>query len=301
MNAIRRKPWRPFLTLLGLTTLGSPLFAAAADRIVLFPGGAPGARGEADTDVPTLTVVRASPANATGAAIVFLPGGGYSQLTYNAERQALVAWLAERGATVFVLRYRHGGNGYLYPAPFQDATRALRWVRTHASSYGIDPVRIGIMGASAGGHLAALVSTRFDDGEPQATDPVERASSRPDFSVLFYPVVTLSDPELTHAGSRRHLVGTGADAEERAAELSVESRITAQTPPTFLVFGGEDATVHPANGALYALALQRAGVKIEAHLFETGPHAFGLPTKDPALAAWQGLLDTWMVRHRVFR
>ena len=287
--------------LLGITTLGSTVFAAASDRIILYPGGAPGARGEADTDIPTLTVTRANPATDTGAAIVFLPGGGYSQLTYNAERQALVAWLADRGATVFVLRYRHGGNGYLYPAPFQDATRALRWVRTHASSYGIDPVRIGIMGASAGGHLAALVSTRFDAGEPQATDPVERASSRPDFSVLFYPVVTLSDPELTHAGSRRHLVGTGADAAARASELSVESRITAQTPSTFLVFGGEDATVHPANGALYALALQRAGVKVEAHLFETGPHAFGLPTKDPALAAWQGLLDTWMVRHRVFR
>lgn len=301
MNTAHRKSWRLLFALLGLTTLGSTLFAAAADRVVLFPGGAPGARGEAETDIPTLTVVRANPAKATGAAIVFLPGGGYSQLTYNTERQALVAWLAERGATVFVLRYRHGGNGYRHPAPFQDATRALRWVRTHAADYGIDPARVGITGASAGGHLAALVSTRFDAGDPQAKDPVERASSRPDFSVLFYPVITLSDPQLTHAGSRRHLVGTGPEADQLAAELSVEGRVTAQAPPTFLVFGGEDATVHPANGALYALALQRAGVKVEAHLFETGPHAFGLPTKDPALAAWQGLLDTWMIRHRVFR
>lgn len=289
------------LTVFGVMALAGLLRAADADRIVLFPGGAPGARGQADTDVPTLTVVRANPANATGAAIVFLPGGGYSQLTYGTERQALVAWLAERGATVFVLRYRHSGNGYLYPAPFDDATRALRWVRTHAGEYGVDPTRIGITGASAGGHLAALVSTRFDAGNPQSSDPVERSSSRPDFSVLFYPVVTLADPALTHAGSRRHLVGTGPETQGLAAQLSAEATIPVTTPPTFLVFGGEDATVHPANGALYALALQRAGVKVEAHLFETGPHAFGLPTKDPALAAWQGLLDTWLVRRRVFR
>jgi len=248
-----------------------------------------------------MEIINPAPSSATGATILFLPGGGYSMISFNAERRAMVDWFVARGATVFVLRYRHGGDGHFHPAPSEDAFRAVRWIRTHAGEYGLDPSRIGVVGASAGGHLAAYVSTRFDRGDTTSADPVERASGRPDFAVLFYPVISLTDPSLTHAGSRTHLVGPGPDTDRLAEELSAETHVPPDAPPTFLVYGGDDTTTPPGNGALYYLALRKAGIKAEAHLFETGPHAFGLPTRDPALSAWQPLLDTWLVRHGVFR
>jgi len=261
----------------------------------------PNARGESEADCPTLTVHLPSASTLPGAAVMFPPGGGYSMIYYNTKRQGIVAWLASPEVTVFVLRYRHGGSGYLYPAPFFDAARALRWVRHYARDYNLDPSRVGVKGASAGGHLAALVETRFDQGNDAAADVIDRESSRPDFAVLLYPVVSLTDPLLTHAGSRKHLVGEGPNSDARARELSAETVVPPTTPPTFIVYGGDDTTTPPANGAILYLALKHAGIKTEAHFFETGPHAFGVPPKIRCWPRGKGLLDSWLIRHGVFR
>ncbi|HZI32695.1 MAG TPA: alpha/beta hydrolase, partial [Candidatus Binatia bacterium] len=174
--------------LLLLATVFAAVFNARAEMknaIPLWPDGAPGAHGTSSNDIPTITPYLPDPANATGAAMVICPGGGYAHLAAH-EGHDYALWLNQHGVTCFVLKYRLGSSDYHYPAEFQDVTRAMRWTRAHADEYHIDPHRIGIMGSSAGGHLAATLLTHFDSGNSNATDVIERQSSRPDLGILCY-------------------------------------------------------------------------------------------------------------------
>jgi acetyl esterase/lipase len=243
----------------------------------LWPDGAPGALGQTTNDVPTLTPFLPDPAKATGAAIVICPGGGYGGLAEH-EGSHYARWLNELGVAGFVLRYRLGSAGYRHPAMLQDAARAVRTVRARAAEWRLDPKRIGIMGSSAGGHLASTLLTHFDAGRADAADPIERVSSRPDLGILCYPVITLVGPH-AHRGSRNNLLGR--DAPEALAEtLSNEKHVTRDTPPCFLWHTWEDKGVPVENAMMFAAALRAAGVPFELHVYERGPHGMGLGTRE---------------------
>jgi acetyl esterase/lipase len=251
--------------------------ARAQTPFPLWPEGAPGARGNTPSDAPTLTPFLPDPARATGAAIVICPGGGYGGLAEH-EASHYARWLNELGIAGFVLRYRLGSAGYRHPAMLQDAARAVRTVRARAAEWKLDPQRIGIMGSSAGGHLASTLMTHFDAGRPEAADPIERVSSRPDLGILCYPVITLVGPH-AHRGSRNNLLG--GDAPDALAEtLSNEKHVTRDTPPCFLWHTWEDKGVPVENAMMFAAALRAAGVPFELHVYERGPHGLGLGTRE---------------------
>ena len=256
----------------------------------LWPGGAPGAAGTEPADVPTIAVY--APADAAGptAAVVVCPGGGYGFLASH-EGPPVAQWLNTFGVTGVVLRYRHAPK-YHHPAPLQDAQRAIRMVRARAKEWNIDPNKVGILGFSAGGHLAATASTQFDAGKADAPDPVDRQSCRPDFSILLYPVITFAGDK-KHAGSQKNLLGEGA-GEEMAKKMSAELNVTKDTPLAFLFHTVEDAGVPVENSVLYAMALRKAGVSFEMHLFEKGRHGVGLAENDPVLRAWPDLCAAWL-------
>jgi acetyl esterase/lipase len=256
----------------------------------LWPGAAPGALGQDSVDIPTIALYRPSAATANGAAIVICPGGSYAMLADH-EGHTIAVWLNSIGVTAAVLKYRLGPR-YHYPAQLQDVARAIRTVRARATEWGIDPNRIGIMGFSAGGHLASTIATHFDAGDSAATDPIERMSSRPDVAVLAYPVISMTDG-ITHVGSRRNLLGD-TPTPEVVAELSNEKHVTAQTPPTFLFHTANDPVVPVENSLLFAAALRAAKVPFELHVFERGPHGVGLAQDNPALSAWPSLLEHWL-------
>jgi acetyl esterase/lipase len=258
---------------------------------LLWPEGAPGALGTGPADQPKITVYRAAPETATGAAVVVCPGGGYQRLAADHEGRQFGEWFNSLGVTAFVLQYRLGPR-YRHPVPLQDAQRAIRLVRARAAEWGVDPTRVGILGFSAGGHLASTAATHFDDGRTDAADPVERQGSRPDFAVLAYPVVSLFDPP-AHSGSRRNLLGEPADP-ALVELLSNERHVTARTPPTFLFHTADDASVPVANSLLFFEALRKAGVSAALHVFEHGKHGVGLAAGDRSLSAWPRLCATWM-------
>lgn len=257
--------------------------------IRLWEGDIPGALGTDPADIPTLTYY--SPRGNSGTAVVLAPGGGYGNLALNHEGRQVANWFNAQGIGTFVLRYRLGPR-YRHPVPLNDALRAVRLVRSRAKEFGLQPNRIGIMGFSAGGHLASTVATRFDAGNATATDPIDRISSRPDFVILGYPVIASAAP-YAHQGSFRNLLGDDAPAELRAG-LSNDTQVTANTPPTFLFHTNADTAVPPENSILFYLALRKAGVPAEMHIFEPGPHGVGLAMNDPVLQAWPPLLSTWL-------
>jgi acetyl esterase/lipase len=262
---------------------------AEPETFLLWPGGAPGALGNDDADRPTLTIYRAR--QPSGASVIVAPGGGYGALASNHEGRQVANHLNAAGVTAFVLKYRLGPR-YRHPIELGDAQRAIRLVRARAAEFGIAADRIGMMGFSAGGHLAATAGTHFDAGKPDATDAIERASSRPDFLILAYPVVSF-DPAITHAGSVRNLLGEKPDA-ALIEELSNDLKVTSDTPPTFLFHTNADTGVVAENSVRFYLALRRAKVPAELHIFENGPHGVGLALGDPALSAWPTLLTTWL-------
>lgn len=257
----------------------------------LWEGRAPGAVGDADTDIPTLTVYM--PSNTTGpmTAVVIAPGGGYRALAANHEGRAPANYFNTLGIAAFVLKYRLGPT-YNHPVEIGDAQRAIRMVRARAAEWHIAPDRIGIMGFSAGGHLASTASTRFDAGNPAATDPIDRAGSRPDFAILGYPVITLTEA-WTHQGSKTNLLGPNPDL-ALAKSLSNETQVTKDTPPTFLFHTNADTAVPVENSVMYFLALRKAGVPAEMHIFKDGPHGVGLAMQDPALSEWPKTLANWL-------
>jgi acetyl esterase/lipase len=276
---------------LALTVLTTATFAqtSAPRTELLWPSGAPGAVGSEDRDKPTLTIWPA--AEPRGAAVVVCPGGGYGHLAFDHEGKQIAAWLNSLGISAFVLQYRLGPR-YRHPAPLQDAQRALRWVRMHADEFGARHDRVGIWGFSAGGHLAATAATHFEARNPDSADPLEQFSTRPDFAILSYPVISFTT-EYTHKGSLRNLLGDTPDP-QLVESLSTERQVTPQTPPTFLFHTNADQGVPPENSALFYLALRKAGVPAELHIYEQGRHGVGLAPTDAVLSSWSARLADWL-------
>lgn len=260
-------------------------------RELLWPKGAPGAAGTEERDKPALTAYLPPADKANGTAVVVCPGGGYGFLAKDHEGKQVAEWFNKLGVAAFVLEYRIAPR-YKHPAPLQDAQRAIRAVRARAKEWNIAPNRIGIMGFSAGGHLASTAGTHFDAGKADDADPIERVSCRPDFLILCYPVVTFKPPH-AHMGSRHNLIGK--DAEEKLVEnLSNETQVTPQTPPTFLFHTDADNGVVPENSIQFYLALRKAKVPAELHIYEKGPHGVGLAPRDKILGTWPNRLAGWL-------
>jgi acetyl esterase/lipase len=268
----------------------------AAPRIKLWDS-APGIVAGKDTDTdptePTMDIYLPQ-SQAPTAAVVVLPGGGYVHLATVKEGSSIAQMLNSHQIAAFVVRYRHAPR-YQYPTPVLDAQRALRTVRFHAAEYNIDPRRVGVMGFSAGGHLAATLATQFDSGDLESADPIDHQNSRPDFAVLVYPVITLTQEEYVHKGSRQALLG---DRHDLWPTLSPDLRVSPRTPPTFLVHATTDRTVPVENSVFFYLACRKNHVPAELHLFQNGPHGFGLAPTDPALRVWPDLMIAWMRRNK---
>ncbi|HEX4083823.1 MAG TPA: alpha/beta hydrolase [Chthoniobacteraceae bacterium] len=265
--------------------------------IPLWPAGAPGAHGSAPADVPTITQYLPAPEKATGAALLICPGGGYEGLAPY-EGEAYARFFNQYGIAGFVLTYRLASNGYHYPAMFQDVTRAMRCVRAHAADWHVDPHRIGIIGSSAGGHLASMLLTHFDSGKPDDPDPVERQSSRPDLGILCYPVITMMGPD-TNAGSQAALLGPNP-APGLAKLLSTELQVTSNTPSCFIFQTWEDPTVKVENSLMFAAALRAHGIPFDLHIYQHGGHGMGLggPWDQPEkLHPWTRDCIYWLKFH----
>lgn len=257
--------------------------------IRLWEGDAPGALGQRPQDIPTLTPFAAEAAKRNGASMLILPGGGYGNLAEH-EGTGYAEWFAAHGITAYVLKYRLGSNGYRHPIMLNDAARALRMVRAFAKRDGLDPARVGVIGSSAGGHLTSTLVTHFDLGNPNATDPVERESSRPDLGILCYPVISFG--EFAHAGSRKNLLGETPSA-DLVKNLSNELQVTKDTPPCFIWHTFEDKVVPVENALLFAAAFRRAGVPFSLHIYEKGAHGLGFGRGDRPAPPWAEQLVYW--------
>ncbi|MGO9777948.1 MAG: alpha/beta hydrolase [Terracidiphilus sp.] len=261
--------------------------------IRLWPGEAPQAKGKACEDMPTLTIFEPQRGHENGSAVVVLPGGAYLMLAANLEGRQVADWFTARGFRAFVLSYRLSSNGYLLPVPLIDARRAVQLVRARAADYHIAPNRIVIIGFSAGGHLAALASTQFVPGNPDADDPIERVSSRPDYLVLGYPWIGAISSDTSHL-SYCKLFNVMDRCEALRAAYSPDLFVTKETPPTFWFHTFNDKTVPVEQGLRFYEALVKAGVPAEAHIFANGPHGTGLGKGDAALDQWPNLLEIWL-------
>jgi acetyl esterase/lipase len=275
------------------------LTAAIPKPDMLWPGKAPGAKTtQTANDSANLWSYPAAASNNTGAAVVICPGGGYGHLSLDKEGHGIAAWVNKFGVSAFVLRYRLSAGGYYHPIPMWDAQRAMRWVRAHAKQYGIDTSRVGIIGFSAGGHLASTIATHYDSGKPQDADSVERYSCRPSFQILAYPVITM-DASFTHMGSRESLIGK-TPSQALVDSLSNEKQVTTNTPAAFLIHAKDDATVPIKNSEEYVKACKAKGVSAELHPYDKGGHGFGLAdgeygsTYDKDLVTWSGFAETWL-------
>ena len=264
--------------------------AQSPSPVPLWPHGAPLAQGSAADDTPTLTAYLPA-VNVTRTAVIVAPGGGYQHLSMENEGSDVARWLAARGVAAFVLKYRLG-PAYHHPVELGDAQRAIRTVRAQAKGFGIAPDHVGIWGFSAGGHLAAMTATIYSKGLLGATDAIDRESSRPDFLILSYPVITLEEPQ-THHGSRVNLLGEHADPALVQA-LSAEKHVTPDTPPTFIFSTTDDKVVPVSNSLMFYSALVTNGVEAEMHLYQHGAHGAGLAQGNPDLRSWPDLLATWM-------
>jgi acetyl esterase/lipase len=275
--------------------LASACFADPLTPIPLWPDGAPGALGHDDKDIPTLTPYLPEGAAATTAAMVVCPGGGYGGLAPH-EGNDYALWLNQHGVAAFVLKYRLGSSGYRHPRMLEDAARAVRSVRARSAEWKVDRNRVGIMGSSAGGHLASTMLTHFDSGNPDAVDPIDRESSRPDLGILCYPVISMGP--ITHQGSKHNLLGD-KPAADLVWLLSNELQVTPKTPPTFLWHTADDPVVPVENSLEFAAALRRAGVPFALHVYEHGPHGIGLGDKPPFqnVHPWAQECLRWLKEH----
>ena len=302
---IRRVPlratstwWRSaaaFLFAAATVWFGNPLGAAADEpqpqTVRLWKEAAPGAKGSEPRDIPKLHVYLLE-GDAPRSTIIIFPGGGYGALAMDHEGTQMARFFNQLGMNAFILDYRHAGKGYRHPVPWTDARRAVRLVRHRAAEWHVDRHRVGIIGFSAGGHLASTLSTHFDLGRMSAEDRVQRESCRPDFAILCYPVIGLGKP-YTHRGSQRNLLGSAPDP-KLVAEFSNEDRVTRDTPPTFLWHTRDDRAVPVANSVHYFEAMVRHGVPGELHVFQKGRHGLGLAQRQPGASAWPKLLEAWL-------
>jgi acetyl esterase/lipase len=282
------RAWTWFCCCFGLLSF---TFAAEPKVELLWPNGAPGALGEAEHDKPKATIFTPIADKAVDSAVVIFPGGGYGVLANGHEGRDIAAWFNERGITAIMIDYRLGTKGYKHPIMMQDGQRAIRFARSKATELKVDANKIGLIGFSAGGHLASTVGTHFDAGNPNATDPIDKVSCRPDFLMLGYPVITMTD--LTHGGSRNNLLGKEPKP-ELIELLSNEKQVTKDTPPTFLFHTNEDTVVLPENSVLFYMALRQHKVPAELHIYEKGQHGVGLAQKNPILKSWSDRLNDWL-------
>ena len=262
---------------------------STGDVVRLWPRRAPRATDDSPAQTPTLTLYPPAPGTTpTGTAVVVCPGGGYSMLAGH-EGKDVAEWLAGHGVFAAVCAYRVNVPA---PAPMLDGQRAVRLVRAHAKAWGVDRRRVGIMGFSAGGHVASTVGTHYDTGIPHTGDPVQDQSCRPDFMLLVYPVISMR-ADVTHPGSRHVLLGDRPDV--KLVDLySNESQVTADTPPAFIAASRPDAVVPVANSERFAAALTAHKVDAELLVLPTGEHGFGLATNDPAVSVWTAKCLAWM-------
>jgi acetyl esterase/lipase len=275
------------------TTPGTDNAFLGIQTLRLWPGEAPEARGHACEDTPTLTVFSPSGGHENGSAVVILPGGSYAMLAANHEGRQVADWFAQRGFRAFILSYRLTSNGYVLPVPLLDARRAVQTVRARARDYGIDPDRIVVIGFSAGGHLAALSGTQFVPGKPDADDPIERVSSRPNALVLVYPWIGAISSDTSHL-SYCKLFNLMDRCEALRTAYSPDLFVTKDTPPTFWVHTFDDGVVPVEQGLRFYEALVKAGVPSEAHILPHGPHGSGFGKGDPVLDEWPVLLEGWL-------
>ena len=268
--------------------------ALGISTIPLWPSGAPEVAGTDAADLPTLTVFLPQKGRGTGSAVVVAPGGSYLGLASNLEGRQVADWFTSLGLTAFVLKYRLGAK-YLYPIPLEDAERAVRLVRSSATSYGFLPDRIGFIGFSAGGHLAAATGTLFDAGKADAGDPVERLSSRPDFLILGYPWLNAMQPSghyITYCSLIKTISPETCKLDEQKYTPSLH--VTPQTPTTFIYSTTDDGTVPISASVNFYNALIAAGVPAELHIFRHGEHGSGMGAGSAALDQWPGLLEQWL-------
>jgi len=286
-------PWMAVVSIFANTVSLAQSPSNPQSPVVLWPDGAPGALGKDDKDIPTLTPFWPAPEIATGAGMVVCPGGGYGVLADH-EGAGYAHWLNSQGIAAFVLKYRLGSSGYRHPRMLQDAARALRLVRFHTAEWKLDSQRLGIIGSSAGGHLASTLLTHFDAGQPDAADPIDRVSCRPDLGVLCYAVITMGDE--THRGSRDNLLGENPSP-ALIQELSNQLHVTRETPPCFIFHTYDDTVVPVENSLQFAAALRQAKVPFELHVYEHGAHGLGLGAKsaDPAQThPWTRECQRWL-------
>lgn len=256
-------------------------------ELLLWPNGAPLAQGTTDEDRPALTPYLLE--GSGHPVVIVCPGGGYV-MRADHEGEPIAQWLNSIGISAFVLRYRVAP--YAYPCALLDLQRAIRTVRHDAERFGIDPERIGVLGFSAGGHLVSTAGTRFDEGQPDAEDEIERQSSRPDLLMLCYPVISMRDP-ITHDGSRMYLLGADPDPEQ-LHRLSNDEQVTEHTPPTFLWHTSDDEAVPVENSLRFATALRSRGVPFDLHVYAHGRHGLGLANDDSHVGGWTGACASWL-------
>jgi acetyl esterase/lipase len=276
-----------------LFLLGGTCLAAEPTAIPLWKDGAPGTPATKPADEPTLYLWQpAADAPITKTAVIICPGGGYGHLAIDKEGHDFAKWFNSFRVTAFVLRYRHHGTGQMHPIPMQDGQRAVRTVRSRAAEWNIDPDRIGVMGFSAGGHLASTLATHFDAGDAAASDPIDRAGSRPDFLILCYPVITMT-ADYMHKGSRDNLIGKDADP-ELARSMSSELQVAHETPPTFIFQTDADTAVPAENSVAFYLALRKAHVPAELHVYQSGGHGAGFAKNIPGTDDWSARCKEWL-------
>ena len=262
---------------------------AAPEKMTLWTDKAPTGDGQFDTALPTITVYKPSAETATGTAMVICPGGGYGGLVTGAEGHGIAKWLGEHGIAGIVLEYRlPKGRPFV---PLLDAQRAIRTTRANAKEWGINPERIGIIGFSAGGHLASTAGTHFDEGDAKSTDLIDRISCRPDFAILIYPVVTLVGPA-AHVGSKNNLLGKNATP-EMAVLFSNEKQVTPKTPPMFLAHAVDDKLVPLENSKMLYEALKAGKIPTQLLELPTGGHGLN-GYKGPSWDAWQTKSLEWL-------
>lgn len=270
-----------------------PVIKEGETVVRLWDGSAPLATGKTPADIPTLTVFPSPAEQANGTAVIICPGGGYGTLVTSYEGDEVARWLNTLGVTAFVLRYRVAP--YRHPAPLIDVQRAIRSVRARAEEFGINAKRVGVMGFSAGGHVASTAATHFDEESIPPADAVDRLSARPDFAILAYPVISMEEG-VTHGGSRKNLLGPNPDP-ALVETMSADAAVTKETPPVFLFHTAADTAVPAENSLRFFRACLKAGVPAELHIFEHGRHGVGLAQDDPGLKVWPALCEAWMKRH----
>ena len=295
-----------------LTTLMALSFAATAQEITLplWPAGKVPNYQKTDetekrdsTDIvriskvqsPEIAVFLPAKKNATGQAVVICPGGGYAILAYDWEGTDVAKWLNSKGVAAIVLKYRlpnSKSNIVSHQSPLMDAQRAIRMVRTNAEKWNLQKNKIGIMGFSAGGHLASTAGTHFDNGNTASADAIDQVSSRPDFMILGYPVISMSKA-IMHSGSRNNLIGEKPDA-QLANFYSAELNVTKETPPTFLVHATDDKAVPVENSLLIYQALKNNNIPAEMHIYPKGGHGFGLALGIPETESWTDRCIDWL-------